>query len=151
MADIKDVQITDITTYPDDRGYFREIFRTEQAPIAKIAQASATMSYPGVIKAFHYHNQQDDMWYCADGMIQAVLYDMREDSPTKGEIQVVVMGEHKPLSLYIPKGVAHGYKVLGNKPAMVLYATDREYNPEDEIRIAHDDESIGFDWSFKPR
>jgi dTDP-4-dehydrorhamnose 3,5-epimerase len=151
MPEIKDVIIKELSTYPDDRGYFREIFRTEESPLKHAAQVSATMSYPGVIKAFHYHNNQDDIWYCAKGMIQAVLYDRREGSSTKGETQVVVMGDHKPVNLFIPRGVAHGYKVLGDEPALVLYATNQVYDPKDELRIPHDDKEIDFEWSVVPR
>lgn len=151
MSEIKDVVIKELTTYPDDRGYFREIFRIKDSALDEVAQVSATMSYPGVIKAFHYHNKQDDVWYCAQGMIQAVLYDRREDSKTKGETQVVVMGDHKPLALYIPKGVAHGYKVLGDYPALVLYSTNKAYDPDDELRIPHDDKEINFEWTVVPR
>jgi dTDP-4-dehydrorhamnose 3,5-epimerase len=151
MATIDGVIISPLTTYPDDRGYFREIARLEKSPLKPCAQIAATMSYPGVIKAFHYHNNQDDLWYCASGMIQAVLYDRREDSPTYKQIQVVPLGDQAPQTVFIPRGVIHGYKVLGNEPALVLYATTQVYDPEDELRIPHDDPEIGFDWSVKAR
>lgn len=152
MADaIEGVVITELSTYPDERGYFREIFRIEDTLLKEAAQVSATMSYPGVIKAFHYHNEQDDLWYCGSGMIQAVLYDRRDGSATQGKTQVVVMGEQRPLSLFIPHGVVHGYKVLGPKSALVLYATSRVYDPVDELRLPHDDAEINFDWSVHPR
>jgi len=151
MSEIDGVKINELVTHPDDRGYFREVFRVADNSLGEVAQVSATMSYSGVIKAFHYHEQQDDLWYCAKGMIQVVLYDQREGSATKGETQVVVMGDHRPLSVYIPKGVVHGYKVLGDEAALVVYATDKVYNPDDEFRLAHDDKGIGFDWSVKPR
>jgi dTDP-4-dehydrorhamnose 3,5-epimerase len=148
---IDGVKISQLTTFPDDRGYFREIARFENSDLKQAAQLSATMSYPGVIKAFHYHNKQDDLWYCAKGMIQAVLYDRREDSPTKGETQVVAMGDLSSLTLFIPHGVVHGYKVLGHEPALVVYSTSHIYDPADELRIPHDDAEINFDWSIKPR
>lgn len=148
---IHGVQITPLKTFPDDRGYFREIARFNDSPLKDFQQISATMSYPGVIKAFHYHNNQDDLWYCASGMIQAVLYDRREDSPTYKETQVVPMGDLAPQTLFIPRGVTHGYKVLGQNPAMVIYATNQVYDPKDELRIPHDDAEIGFDWTIKPR
>jgi len=150
-GEIKGVVIKELPTMPDDRGWFREIFRIKDSALTSVAQVSATMSYPGVIKAFHYHEKQDDFWYCAKGMIQAVLYDRRDDSKTKGVTQIVPMGEHKPVSLFIPHGVVHGYKVLGNEPAWLIYATTRIYDPKDELRLAHDDERIGFDWTVKPR
>jgi dTDP-4-dehydrorhamnose 3,5-epimerase len=151
MKAIEGVVITPLKTFPDDRGYFREIYRLADTPLKEAAQVSATLSYPGVIKAFHYHNKQDDLWYCAQGMIQAVLYDRREDSPTKGETQVVPLGDFSPQTLFIPHGVVHGYKVLGAAPALLLYSTTHIYDPEDELRIPHDDSEINFDWSVKPR
>lgn len=151
QSGIEGVVIEELKTWPDDRGYFREIFRTKGAALGDIAQLSATMSYPGVIKAFHYHQQQDDLWYCVKGMIQAVLYDRREGSRTKGVTQVVAMGEHRPANLFIPHGVVHGYKVLGNEPAWLFYATSQAYAPKDEFRLPHDDSTIRFDWTVKPR
>lgn len=148
---IDGVVVTPLKTYPDDRGYFREISRLKDSGLKEIAQISATMSYPGIIKAFHYHNQQDDLWYCASGMIQAVLFDRREDSPTCKETQVVPMGDLNPVTLFIPHGVVHGYKVLGPKLALVIYTTNNVYDPADELRMPHDDAEIGFDWSIKPR
>jgi dTDP-4-dehydrorhamnose 3,5-epimerase len=62
---IDGVRVTPLTTYADDRGYFREIARFDAK---QCRQMSATMSYPGVIKAFHYHERQNDLWYCAKGM-----------------------------------------------------------------------------------
>jgi len=151
MADIKGVVITPLNTFPDDRGYFREIFRIADSPLSKAAQLSSTMSYPGVIKAFHYHKKQDDLWFCAKGMVQAVLYDRRKSSPTYKQTQVVPLGDQQPQTLFIPHGVIHGYKVLGPEPAHIIYATNQVYNPDDELRLPHDDEEISFDWSIQPR
>lgn len=151
LGEIDGVVVNEIKTLPDDRGYFREIFRADNVALDKVAQVSATMSYAGVIKAFHYHEKQDDLWYCVQGMIQAVLYDQRPEAKTKGLTQVVTMGDHRPVSLFIPHGVVHGYKVLGNNPAWLVYATTKVYDPQDEFRLAHDDKKIGFDWTVKPR
>jgi dTDP-4-dehydrorhamnose 3,5-epimerase len=151
MANIDGIIITPLKTHADDRGYFREVVRLQDSSLSPCAQVSATMSYPGVIKAFHYHNNQDDLWYCAKGMIQAVLYDGRKDSPTYKATQVVPMGDQNPVTLFIPRGVIHGYKVLGTQEAFVVYATNQVYDPEDELRVPHDDKEIGFDWSAAPR
>ena len=71
------------------------------------------MSYPGVIKAFHYHENQDDLWFFPSGNAQVVLYDLREDSATNGKYRCILYGEENQVMLLIPKGVAHGYRVLG--------------------------------------
>jgi dTDP-4-dehydrorhamnose 3,5-epimerase len=45
--------------------------------------------------------------------------------------------------------VGHGYKVIGEHPGMLIYVTDRLYNPADEGRIAHNQESIAYDWELQ--
>jgi dTDP-4-dehydrorhamnose 3,5-epimerase len=106
-----------------------------------------------VIKAFHWHRRQVDIWFFASGMAQVVLYDLRPESPTHRQTDVVIMGERTPALLAIPRGVAHGYRVLGTTPAGLFYHTSEVYDPAepDEERIPHDDPAIGFDWTTRPR
>ena len=150
---IKDVKIKKITRHCDDRGFFSEIFTSEDSFFSKIKQTSYTETYPGVIKAFHYHKKQDDIWFVAKGMAQVVLYDLREKSETKGKIQVIYAGEDDPVLVYIPKGVAHGYRVLGSEKVCLFYHTTERYNAKkpDEYRIPYDSNEIGFDWKTKNR
>ncbi len=79
----------------------------------RFGQSTITKTYPGVIKAFHWHQKQDDLWYVADGMARIVLYDRRPDSPTYGQTQVIYAGEDNPLLVLIPAGIAHGLSGAG--------------------------------------
>ena len=140
-------------THSDDRGFFRELLRADDPFYSGFGQTSMTITYPGVIKAFHYHEQQDDIWFVAEGMAQCVLHDMRKESPTYKQTQVVYAGEDNPVLIKIPIGVAHGYRVLGPKPVLLFYHTTRAYDSKnpDEKRIPWDDPEIGFDWTTKNR
>lgn len=149
---IEGVKVKKLVKHCDDRGFFAELVRDDEPELlSKFGQASCSMSYPGVIKAFHYHEKQDDLWFFPSGNAQVVLFDLREGSSTKGETDVYYMGEENPIMLLIPKGVAHGYRVLGQKPATILYFTTESYNPinPDEKRIDWDDSEIGFSWETK--
>lgn len=118
-----------------------------------IKQTTYTETYPGVIKAFHWHKKQWDFWFVVRGMAQVVLYDLRKDSPTKGETNAFCLGEKNLAVLVIPPGVAHGYRVLGNQSVGLFYHTSEAYdfkNPDEE-RISFDDKKIGFDWTTKNR
>lgn len=139
--------------HSDDRGSFMELLREDDAIFGRFGQASLSMTYPGVIKAFHYHKKQDDIWYFPFGHAQVVLHDLRPDSATRGQTDVYYMGEDQPYLLFIPRGVAHGYRVLGNRPAWILYFTNLAYDPRDpdEYRLPYDDPSIGFDWQTRFR
>ncbi|GAE30925.1 dTDP-4-dehydrorhamnose 3,5-epimerase family protein [Halalkalibacter hemicellulosilyticus] len=149
---IEGVKVKELVKHCDDRGYFSELVRDDEQLLDRFGQASISMSYPGVIKAFHYHEKQDDLWFFPSGNAQVVLYDLRE-STTKGQTDVYYMGEENPILLFIPKGVAHGYRVLGSTPATIIYFTTHSYhaaNP-DEKRIPWNDEEIGFDWNTQNR
>jgi len=147
---IEGVQLDPILVWSDDRGYFLEILRQGQGLVADYepltTQVSAALSYPGTIKAFHYHVKQTDCWAVAAGMVQVALADLRRGSRTFGARNTLYVGTLRPWRILIPPGVAHGYKVVGMEPAVLIYATDRFYDPSDEGRIAHDDPRIHYDW-----
>ena len=150
---IRGVKIKELVTHCDDRGYFREILRDDDNLLKKFGQTSVTETYPGVIKAFHWHKKQDDLWYVARGMAQIVLHDLRKDSKTYKQTQIIYAGEENPVLILIPSGVAHGYMVIGNKPVLLFYHTTESYNKDkpDEERIPFDDPTINFDWKVKNR
>lgn len=153
MPAIHDVIVKKLVTHSDDRGYFREIVREDDGLLRRFGQTAITKSYPDVIKAFHWHKDQDDVWYVASGMARIVLYDRRPDSPTFGATQVVYAGDDNPVAVLIPSGIAHGYQVLGRQPVLLFYHVTQAYDPKDpdEERIPFDDPAIGFDWSIKNR
>ena len=148
---IEGVEIKELVTHTDERGFFREIIRvTDEFFGEGFGQFSHSMMFPGVAKAWHIHKTQVDWWYVPVGNIKVGLHDKRADSPTRGETQVVFMGEnYGGKALRIPPGVAHGCKVLG-ETAHLLYITSKIYDPAEEGRIAYNDEEIGFDWEAGP-
>lgn len=143
-----------LQVFPDDRGYFAELARLgslgfdEGFSISQNAQfqVSTTMTYPGTIKAVHYHYEQTDLWIPIAGMFQVFLYDLRVDSRTFGEINTLYVGIRRQLKILIPPGVGHGYKILGTESAQLVYLTNHFYNPSDEGRLPPNHPDIGYDW-----
>jgi len=156
---IPGVEVEALTPFPDERGCFAELFRFGEPGIARDflpaqgsrTQVSFTISYPGVIKAIHYHFEQTDLWAPLGGMFQVFLGDLRESSPTCGKLNTLFIGVMRFWKLRIPPGVAHGYKIVGTEAGLLVYATNRFYNPEDEGRIPFDDPGINYDWVTRPR
>lgn len=145
---IEGVLIKRLARFADERGYLLEVLRDDDGLLERFGQTTYTMTYPGVIKAFHWHKEQTDLWYVASGEARVVLHDLRGDSPTFRRTQVIFAGESQPQLIVIPPQVAHGYQVLGDRPVGLFYHTTRSYDPEapDEERIAYDDPDIGFEW-----
>jgi len=150
---IDGVKIKKLVKHCDDRGFLAEVLRSDENLMKKFGQSTFAKTYPGVIKAFHWHKRQDDLWFIFEGNAQVVLYDLRKGSPTHKQTQVIFAGEEDLKLILIPKGVAHGYKVLGHKPLKMIYHTTEAYNPErpDEERLPFNDPEIGFDWETKNR
>jgi len=156
-ADSKDliagVRVLPFAVWPDDRGYFLEVLRIGQGLASSFSkdttQVSAALSYPGPIKAFHVHRQQTDCWAPVQGMLQVALVDLRKQSPSFGARNTLFLGTLRPWQLLIPPGVGHGYKVIGPDPALLVYVTDRFYDPLDEGRIPYNDAQIQYDWEIQ--
>jgi dTDP-4-dehydrorhamnose 3,5-epimerase len=147
---IDGVRIEPIALWPDDRGHFMEVLRVGHGLAAAFppatSQVSATVTYPGIVKAFHYHLRQSDCWTVVKGMLQIALVDLRKESPTFGERNTIYVGEKRAWQVLIPPGVAHGYKVIGQEAAALVYVTSQFYDPSDECRIPFDDSRLAYDW-----
>jgi dTDP-4-dehydrorhamnose 3,5-epimerase len=141
---IEGVEVKNLVTHADDRGFFREIIRETDPFFEHFGQWSHSLMYAGTAKAWHHHAKQTDYWYVI-GTLKVALYDLRESSPTKGELVEFFLGNHFPRCLKIPPGVAHGCRAL--EMSHLLYITSHVYDPDDEGRIPHDDPTIGYDWT----
>lgn len=148
---IDGVAVKQLKVIPDERGFLMEIFRADDPFFEKFGQAYITVVYPGVVKGWHYHKKQTDHFCVLKGMAKVVLYDDREGSKTRGEVNEFFMGEKNPILLRIPAGVFHGMKGVGVEPAYVLNNPSEMYNhaDPDEFRVHPHDNDIPYNWALK--
>jgi dTDP-4-dehydrorhamnose 3,5-epimerase len=147
---IQGVEIKDLVTHPDERGFFREMIRVTDPFFGEgaFAQLSHSLMHPGSGKGWHIHPNQIDWWYVI-GSLKVVLYDMREESPTHRQLNEIFMGDaYGPKIVKIPPRVAHGCRALDT--THLIYVTSSTYNPAEEGRIPHDDPGIGYDFTAGP-
>src|SRR4051812_48303336 len=106
---IAGVRVEPYALHPDDRGYFLEVHRMGRGAAgafpAESTQISAAMSYPGTVKAYHFHLHQHDWWTPMNGMFQVALADLRLGSPTYGARNTLYVGMLRPWQILIPPGV----------------------------------------------
>jgi len=148
---IKDVEIKDLVTHKDERGFFREVIRFND-PIftasTSFGQWSHSLMSKDSVKAWHYHHKQIDWWYVGMGILKVVLIDYREESPTYKERFEFLMGDGENArccTVKIPQGVLHGCKCL-TESAHLLYITSETYNTNDEGRYAFNNPEIDYIW-----
>jgi dTDP-4-dehydrorhamnose 3,5-epimerase len=138
--------------YPDERGVFREWFRSHEIksinPSFSVEQANYSSSKKWVIRGMHYSlapNGQAKVVTCASGAILDVLIDFRTDSPTYLIVDYISLSEESGNVVYIPSGVGHGFMVQ-SETASVVYLTSSQYDPENEIAICPTDPELGIAW-----
>ncbi|HOV89600.1 MAG TPA: dTDP-4-dehydrorhamnose 3,5-epimerase family protein [Syntrophorhabdaceae bacterium] len=148
---IKDVSVKQLRLIPDERGRLMEILRCDDEDFTKFGQVYMTTTYPHVVKAWHYHKLQDDFIVCVKGMLKLVLYDDREGSPTRGEINEFFIGDYRPMIVKVPKMVYHGWKCISEEEAIVINIPTEPYNREqpDEYRLDPHKNDIPYSWERK--
>jgi dTDP-4-dehydrorhamnose 3,5-epimerase len=129
-------------------GHLMEVWRNDLEGFPPdIAQTTCTLANPGTVKSFHHHFVQHDIWFFLTGRAAIVLRDLRTGSNTYLATMVIECGEGDWKLVEIPPGVAHGYKVVSDDPAVLFYHTTEVYNPEDEGRYDPEDRRMHFDWA----
>lgn len=105
-----------------------------------------SLSRRDVIRGMHFQlppHDHDKIVYCPQGRALDVLLDLRE-GPSYGQSCGVLLDAQEPALVFIPRGVAHGFKALENETLMV-YKTSSEYVPTHDAGVLWN--SFGFDWS----
>ena len=148
---IQGVEIKQLTRHADERGFLMELLRNDDPIFSKFGQCYVSMNYPGVVRAWHWHQKQDDFFVVVSGMIKVGLYDMREGSPTRGEANELYLGDNNNIVLKIPPGVVHGYKTIGVAPSLLVNFPSELYNREqpDEFRLPWNTDQIPFNWEIE--
>lgn len=146
------VALKTLETFPDHRGFFRELVRNTDAFFQEgFGQWSHSMMTKDTVKAWHFHHLQIDWWYVPVGVITTVLFDNREESPTYRKKLEFKLGDPTvdPTALSvvvrIPQGVVHGCRVL-SETAHLFYITSRTYDPKDEGRLPFNSAVVPHHW-----
>ena len=132
---IDGVMVKQLRVLPDERGRLMEILREDDEIYMRFGQVYLTTGYPGVVK----------------GMMKVVLYESRDGSPTKGEVNEFFLGEHRPIVLRIPPLVYHGFKTISGEEAFLINVCTQtyKYDAPDEFRVPPHDNDIPYDWARK--
>jgi len=142
MTKIEGVVLTPIGRATDNRGFFSELARRSGYP-ADFVQLNHSFSKRGVLRGLHYHRDQADLWYVVRGRAQVALVDLRAE---RRVVETLIVSDDKPMSMYIPPGVAHGYLALTDLD--LIYLVTHEYDGSDEQGVAWDDPALAIPWEI---
>jgi dTDP-4-dehydrorhamnose 3,5-epimerase len=161
------IRIKPIKRFPDERGFFTEVMRKDWTDLfAKdtVAQSNLSFTYPNTIRAWHRHLRgQNDYFLALKGMIKICAFDEKT-----AELNEVVSSGLDLQVVRMPGHYWHGFKALGDEPALLLYFTTNLYDaadPDEERRAWNDptlipkiingktdDLRVGkiWDWNYPP-
>lgn len=135
----------------DNRGYFMETYSQRDMEEAGLnipfVQDNQSMSTKGVLRGLHFqkHYPQTKLVRAIQGSVFDVAVDLRADSETYGKWYGVLLTAENKKQFLIPKGFAHGFRVLTDT-AEFCYKCDDFYHPNDEGGMAWNDPEIGIEW-----
>lgn len=148
---IHGVLVHPLKQIPDERGKVMHMLRADDPHFERFGEIYFSMVYPGVIKAWHLHRRMTINYAVITGTIKLVLYDDRPDSPTKGALEELYVGESNYALVRVPLGIWNGFKGVGGIPAIVANCATIPHDPEEIVRLDPFDKKIPYDWQLKHR
>ncbi len=139
--------------FEDGRGKFYESYNKEkfeallEIPV-NFVQDNHSVSHKGVLRGLHYQklpHEQSKLVRVVRGEAIDVVVDIRKNSPTFGRHFKIRLSEGDGISLFIPKGMAHGFLALKDQ-TVFIYKCDHYYHKESERGIMYNDPDLRIDW-----
>lgn len=152
---IPEVILVESKSFPDERGYFLEIFKEsdliKNGINSRFLQDNFSHSKKDVLRGLHFQKSpksQAKLVSVTRGTIFDVAVDIRKNSPTYRRWIGETLSDKNHKMLYIPEGFAHGFCVVSEE-ADVLYKVSQEYSPEHEKGIIWNDPDINITWPIE--
>jgi dTDP-4-dehydrorhamnose 3,5-epimerase len=143
------VHVTPLRRIPDERGAIFHMLRNDSEGFDTFGEIYFSMVYPGAIKAWHKHREMTLNYAVPVGEIKLVCFDDRPESPTKGEVFEVFVGELNYALVTIPPLVWNGFKGIGTTPALVANCATVPHSPDEIERVDPFAPAIPYDWSLR--
>lgn len=149
---IEGLIIIEPSVFADDRGFFMETYSqkvfTENGIDVEFIQDNHSRSTKGVLRGLHFQKPpfaQDKLVRCTRGEVLDVAVDLRQNSPTFGQHEAILISEENKRMVFIPKGFAHAFLVLSDV-ADFQYKCSNFYNKESEGGLLYNDPELNIDW-----
>jgi len=136
--------------HTDARGVFVKAFHAVQFRRMNInfepREEFFSSSRRNVVRGMHFQLPPHDgekLVYCSQGKFLDVLIDLRAGSPTYRQVTTVELNAERPLLIFQPRGIAHGF-LAREEGSVMTYLTSAVHHPPADGGVRWD--SIGFAW-----
>ena len=146
---ISGVRIVPLRKIPDERGVVMHMLRADAPHFERFGEIYFSSVYPGVVKAWHLHRDMTINYAVPLGTIRLAMYDERVDSPTRGRVMELFVGDSNYCLVTVPPGVWNGFKGVGTSMALVANCATTPHDPAEITRLDPFANHIPYDWSLK--
>jgi dTDP-4-dehydrorhamnose 3,5-epimerase len=146
---IDGVEIFPLRQIADERGKVMHMLRADDPHFQGFGEIYFSTVNPGAIKGWHIHSLMMLNYACVAGLVKLVLYDDRVDSPTRGRLQELFVGDPNYVLVRIPPMVWNGVKGLGSAPSMIANCASHAHDPQEISRLDPFSPQIPYDWALR--
>lgn len=148
---IDGVVLTPLRQIFDERGKVMHMLREDSPVFSRFGEIYFSCTHPGAVKAWHLHKEMTLNYAVIYGEIKFVLYDDRENSPTRGEVQELFISPENYQLVTVPPLIWNGFKGVGNQTAIVANCATMPHSPTEIERRPASDRGIPYDWALQHR
>ena len=152
-CNIDGLLIIEPRVFEDSRGVFYETFNQlkfkEMAGInLAFVQDNESISKQNVLRGLHFQNPpfaQGKLVRVVSGKAFDVAVDIRKNSPTYGQYEMIELSSENKKQFWIPPGFAHGFVAL-EENTIFNYKCSNYYSPVSERTIQWNDPILNINW-----
>ena len=143
---IEGIKITPLNQIEDERGKVMHMLRSDSKNFTKFGEIYFSTVHPNKIKGWNLHQKMTLNYAVISGEIKFVLYDVRPNSKTKGQIQEIILSTDEHCVITVPPLIWNGFKVIGEDYSIVANCSDIPHDPNEIRRRNFNDKYIPYKW-----
>lgn len=144
---IEGVKHIPLRRIPDERGTVMHMLKRTDPHFIEFGEIYFSTIYRGVVKGWHKHRDMTLFYACVYGRIKLVVFDDRDGSSTKGDLNEFFLGPDDYSLVVIPPGVWNGFKGMSDTHAIVANCCTHPHDPSRSVRKPPHSSDIPYSWS----
>lgn len=145
---IEGMTVTQLREIRDGRGAILHMMRRDSPDFVRFGECYFSEVLPGSVKAWKCHTAQTQNLAVPVGRARLVVFDDREDSPTRGTVQALELGRPDAyVRVGIPPGLWYGFSCVGDVPALLVNCPDLAHDPSESEKRSLDDSRMPNCWA----
>ena len=143
---IHDVKITPLRIIPDNRGKVMHMLRSDSEVFSRFGEIYFSTVFYNSIKAWHLHKESTLNYVCVSGEVKLVLFDDRENSPTKNQHQELILSPKNYFLVTIPPLIWNGFKGIGKTESIIANCLTIPHDEREMVRKDPLDKKFNYNW-----